>query len=346
MPLVWWQPALAQLPKTVRIASVAYFHGDKPEFTGVPAVMAEQGWLAAELKKRGVELEWFPAPHTSVGPVINEAFANHRIDFASYGDLPSIIVNAGGVQTRAIVGNGRGGDTFLVVPAGSAAKSITDLKGKRIAVHRGRPWELPFIHLLEANGLTYSDFKIYNMNPQAGAAAIAAGSIDALYTLNDAYLLEDKKVGKIIWSTKTAPADWKMRTELWADKQFIDQYPELTQLVTTAYVKALYWTSQDSNRPAFIKLTTLSGSPESVSWREYDDAAAEWPGRWSPLFDDYVLAHYRHAIDFALDKKLIRKPLTAEALVDRRFVTGALDALGLKQYWQPRAVAQAQGHQP
>lgn len=337
--LVLWQPALAQLPKTVRIASVAYFDGDQPEFTGVPAVMAEQGWLAGELKKRGVALEWVPAPHTSVGPVINEAFANHRVDFASYGDLPSIIINAGGVQTRAIVGNGRGSDTFLVVPVGSSAKNIADLKGKRIAIHRGRPWELPFIHLLEANGLKYSDFKIYNMNPQAGAAAIAAGSIDALYTLNDAYLLEDKKVGKIIWSTKGAPADWKMRTELWADKAFIDAYPELTQLVATAYVKALHWTAQEQNRSAFIKLTTRSGTPESVSWREYDDPAALWSARWSPLFDDYALSHYRHAVDFALDKKLIRKPLKAQELIDSRFVSGALQNLGLNDYWQPRAVA-------
>jgi len=332
----WAQAPGGAQPKALRIAAVAYFSGDKPKFIGAPAVMAEQGWLAAELKKRGVDLEWVPAAHTAVGPLINEGFANGGIDFANYGDLPSIIVNAGGVQTRAIVGSGRGTDTFLVVPSQSTATTIADLKGKRIAIHRARPWELPFLRLLEANGLKYSDFKIINMNPQAGAAAVVSGNVDALYTLNDAYLLEDKKVGRIIWSTKSAPPDWKMRTELWASKAFIDRYPELTQLVATAYVKALWWIAQEQNRAAFVSLSTRPGSPESVTWREYDDAALAWSARWSPLFDDYALNHYRHSVDYALNNQLIRQRIAPESLFDRRFLDTALEQSGARQFWQAR----------
>ena len=74
--------------------------------------------------------------------------------------------------------------------------------------------EVTFSKLLAENGLKLSDFKIYNLDPQAGAAAVAAGRVDGFFTLSDAYSLVDKQVGKIIWSTKTAPDDWKMRAEL------------------------------------------------------------------------------------------------------------------------------------
>jgi sulfonate transport system substrate-binding protein len=69
--------------------------------------------------------------------------------------------------------------THLVVPAGSTARTLADLKGKRIALHRGRPWEITFARLVAEQGLKLSDFRIANLNPGAGAAAIAAGDVDA-----------------------------------------------------------------------------------------------------------------------------------------------------------------------
>ncbi len=321
------------LPKKLRIASVAYFQGDSVVYQGNPAVVAEQGWLAGQLKQRGVELEWVPAPHSNVGPVINEAFANGGIDFAAYGDLPAIIVRSGGVDIRLIVPGGRGQETFLVVPAVSTARSIEDLKGKRIAIHRGRPWELPFSRLLKSRGLGYGDFKIVNVNPPAGAAAIAAGGVDALYTLNDAYLLEDKGVGRIIWSTEEAPPEWRMRAELWGSAAFLDSYPELAQLVATAFIRAAHWTSQEENRAAFLQINTRNGSPLSVVEREYALGRISWRQRWSPLFAGYVEDHYRGAIDYAVQTKLIRRAPTYETLVDTRFVPVALRELGLENYW-------------
>ncbi|MEF1435385.1 hypothetical protein QWU86_11185, partial [Neisseria gonorrhoeae] len=81
----------------------------------------------------------------------------------------------------------------------------------------------------------------------------------------------DKQVGKIIWSTKEAPDAWKMRAELWASDDFVRQYPDVTQLVATAYVRAAYWISQAQNRDVFIKILSASGQPENVVRREYVD---------------------------------------------------------------------------
>jgi sulfonate transport system substrate-binding protein len=324
----------APAPKAIRIAGGASFRDGKARYTSYSAVIAEQGELARDLGKRGIALEWFTTSHAATGPMINEAFANGTVDFAGYGDLPSAILNAGGVETRVVMAHGLAGtDSFLVVPANSPARSIDDLKGKRLAVHRGRPWELPLLRLLDSRGLGYEDFKLFNINPQAGMSALAAGHVEGLFTMTDAYLLEDKKVGRILWSTKEAPLDWKMRTDFFAARSFIEQHPDLTQIVVNAYVKAAHWASREENKEAMIKIETASGKPESVVRRSQERDGVTWKDRWSPLFSDVMVQHYRKTLDFALAQKLIRHPVPLAPLFDRRFVTTALTQLQLESYW-------------
>jgi len=323
----------ADAPKEVRIAAVAYSKDGKTGFNGTAGVVDSEGWLRTELQKQNIKLTWVPIPPQSVATTINEDFANHSIDFADYGDLPSVILNANGIDTRLIVPGGRGNNVYLVVPPGSTAKSILDLKGKRIALHRGRPWEVSFERLLAANGLKITDFKVSNLNPVAGAAALVAGNVDAFVTLYDAFTLEDKHLGKIIWSTKLPGQDWKMRAELWGAKPYIDQHPEITQIIATAFVKAAYWTSQDANKEEFIKTASLNGIPEDVLRKEYSQDSVTWKSRWSPLADDFVANHYRVVAAYSKQNGLIRSALNTDKLFDRRFLDGALKSLSLESYW-------------
>jgi sulfonate transport system substrate-binding protein len=328
--------AAPPLPAAVRISTGGYNDVGKISVRGAGLVarVIDEGWLEHELAQRGVKLEWFPVIG-DVGAITNEAFASGRIDFANYGDFPSVTLNAAGFRTQVIVPSGRGSDMFLVVPTSSTARSIQDLKGKRISVNRGRPWDLGLQKLLEANGLEEKDFKIINLSPEAGAAALAAGKVDAHFTIS-AYALEEKGVGKIIWSTAGKPLHFKMRAELWGSSEFVRKYPELTQLVATAYVKAAYWASQDANRETVIKIGTRNGTPESVVRRQYADPSLSWRERWNPLPDEVVLAHYRDVVKFATERKLIRARLRPEDLIQTKFVETALKNLGLQEYWKPR----------
>lgn len=337
--------AVAEVPvKEIRIATVAYSTAGKVGYNGSAGIIEQQGWLKEELGKRDVKLTWVPVAAQSVGATVNEAFANGSIDFAGYGDLPSIILNAGGQETRVVVPGGRGNNVYLVVPADSTARTLADLKGKRIALHRGRPWEITFGRLVAESGLKLSDFRIANLNPNAGAAALASGNVDAFVTLSDAFQLEDKKLGRIIWSTKSAGQDWKMRAELWGAKSFIDRHPELTQLVANAYVKAAYWSTQEANFDAYIKIAALSGQPESIVRRELGNDSVSWKQRWSPLFDDAILDHYSYSIAYSRQANLIRREVNAQSLFEPRFLTAALKALELENYWTPRkAVVAAAG---
>ncbi|NGZ87343.1 ABC transporter substrate-binding protein [Duganella aceris] len=317
-------------PEAVRIATTAFTENGKAAIGGVAFRVQQEGWLAAQLQQRGVRLEWLPVAGDT-GATMNEAFAGKRIDFAAYGDLPSVILNAGGVRTQVVVPAGRGSDVFLLVTPGSTARSIRDLKGKRISVHRGRPWELGLRHLIEDNGLSVGDFTLVNMDIKPGAAALATGKVDALFVLGgDA--LEDRGAGRIIWSSKGKP-ERKMRAELWGRRDFTQASPALTQLVVTAWLRAQHWASLDANREAFIRDGTRAGIPERVVRRAYDDPQLAWKDRFSPLYDGLVYWHYREVLAFARQQKLVRKQLTAEELLEPRFVDAGLKELGLSNYW-------------
>lgn len=323
--------------KVVNIASIASPYQGKQIYNGLTGVIIQQGWLKDELAKRGVQLAFVPVPTAVGAPLINEGFSGKRIDFASYGDFPAVIAAAGGVPLKLIAPLGGGSNVYLVVRNGLPAKSLADLKGKKIALHRGRPWELPFSKLVDASGLKLSDFTIVNINPSATPAALASGSVDATVLMSDGLLLEQKGNGRVIWSTANVPPDWKMRAELFGRGDFVQANPELTQLVVNAYVRAAAWSAQDANRTQVIKNSSRGYLPEEILAKDYAADGLSWRERFSPVFHPDVRDHYRSVAAYALQHGVIRKPVDVDALLDDRFVTKALDTLDLKTFWSTDA---------
>lgn len=331
----WLRPsgsAAGAPARSVNIASIAYPYEGKQVFNGLTGVVIRDGWLKTELQKRGVALSFTPVPTAVGAPLINEGFSGKRIDFASYGDFPAVIADAGGVPLRLVAPLGQGQDVYLVVRNGLPARSIADLKGKRIALHRGRPWELPFAKLLEANGLKFSDFTIVNINPSATPAALQSGSVDATVLLSDGLLLQQKGIGRVIWSTKQAPPDWRMRAELFGRADFVDANPEITQLVVNAYLRAAAWSSQDANRARVIRESSRGSLPVEVIEQDYDDAVP-WRERFSPVFSPAVRAHYHSVADYVAERGLVRGKIDPDALLEDRFVQTGLKDLKLTSFW-------------
>ena len=325
--------------RTVTIAGIAYPYEGGQVFNGLTGVVVRQGWLKDELRKRGVALAFSPVPTAVGGPLINEGFSGKRIDFAAYGDFPAIIAVAGGVPLKVVAPVGRGSNTYLVVRNGLAATDIKDLKGKRIALHRGRPWELPFSKLLDANGLKLTDFTIVNINPAATPAALASGDVDAAFLMSDGLLVASKGTGRVIWSTAQAPADWKMRAELFARTAFADANPALTQLVVDAYVRAAAWSSKPENQDQVVHDAARGFLPEAIIRKDYAEDGVAWRDRFSPLYDPAVVEHYRSVAAYTYQRGLVRTKVDADTLLDDRFVRRALKDLSLEGYWTTRSAA-------
>jgi len=92
----------ANQPDTIRIAVINAFASGAVQLSGVDYAIEKEGWLKSELAKRGYKFEWYPVANAAVGPLINEGFTSHVIQFASYSDLPSIILNASGSNAHTV----------------------------------------------------------------------------------------------------------------------------------------------------------------------------------------------------------------------------------------------------
>lgn len=324
----------AEQPKEVRIAIVASTVGDKPVFSGIPAVVEQRGRLTEALAHRGIALKWLAFPAESNAALTNEGFANGSVDFAVRGDLSSVISIANGIPTKVVVPGGLGSNLYLVVPYDSPAHSLSDLKGKRIAFQRGRVWELPFLRFVTSQGLSFDDFTIANLNPKVAAAGVAAGKVDAAVLAGEAWLLEDRKVGRIIWSSKEGPASWRLSSELWGSERFLDNNPELTQLVADAWLEATWWASQEENRQAYYELVSHMGNPISVLVRDDENDIVTWKNKWRPRSKDELISHYQGVEDYAVKARLIRSRPDVEHFIDLRFTEQALNNLGIQSYWK------------
>ena len=92
-------------PSEIRVATPGVGIGNRPVVGGSTwAVVHLRGLLEEEFKADGIKVSWNFL--RGAGPAVNELYANRLVDFAAYGDLPSIIGRASGLDTRVIAGGG------------------------------------------------------------------------------------------------------------------------------------------------------------------------------------------------------------------------------------------------
>jgi len=110
-----------------------------------------------------------------------KAFLAGRVDVVSGGAARLVTMAAMQPETFYIVAaNQYGGDRYgLMVGPKSSAKSIDDLKGKKIGVVGGSGSYGTFMLFLEKHKLSPKDFQLVNMKVEDIAAAVNHGVVDA-----------------------------------------------------------------------------------------------------------------------------------------------------------------------
>lgn len=336
LSLMGCSPAKPVDDKVVDIAGIVAPQKGKEGFIGGLREIQQDGRLDAELKKIGWKVNWVPVPATVGGPVVNEGFAAKTIDMAGYGDLPSIIAMAAGVDLRLVTASGAGSNIYLVVGPNSTARTLQDLKGKKIALHRGRPWEAGFARYVESQGMTLDDFKIINVNVTAGTAALTSGKIDAIVLIQaEGYVLEERGLGRILWSTRDAPESWKMLAGTFVRKEFLDAHPDVVQIVVNALVRQARWASLEENRNTVLGWSMAFGAPLSAVEKDAANSKLSWRERSSPIPKPYIEDHFRYVADYAARTGLTRTKVDVSNLIDPRFVDRALKDLDLTNWWEP-----------
>jgi sulfonate transport system substrate-binding protein len=160
-------PAAAQ-DKTVRIGFQKY---------GKLILLKTKGSLEKKLAPLGYKVTWteFPA-----GPQLLEAVNVGAIDFGNAGEAPPIFAQAAGAPLVYVAYEPPApkGEAILV-PKDSSIRSVSELKGKRIALNKGSNVHYLLVKTLEKAGIAYGDITPVFLAPADARAAFEKGAVDA-----------------------------------------------------------------------------------------------------------------------------------------------------------------------
>jgi len=326
--------ALADAPSVIRIAYPGVGIGNRPAVSGnAVATMHLKGLLENEFKADGIPVRW--SFLRGAGPAVNELYANGLVDFSLLGDLPSVIGHAGGLKTKVLAGAFVRGNFYFSVPADSSIKSVSELRGKKIAVLKGTATQLGAVKVLESFGLKEKDVRLINMDTNTAKAALVTKDVDATVGGYDYIALRDQGVSRIIYTTKGADANLTSNSLFLGAEAFIQKYPEHTKRVVKCLVLAAKWLADNEREPAPVyQLWTKSGFSFSAIKEDYTGESLKY--RTSPLLDPYLSARYGLQINEAKRFGLSRSTFNFQDWVEPRFLDAALKELHLENFWQPR----------
>jgi sulfonate transport system substrate-binding protein len=163
----------AGTPSAANLSAVTLNVGDQ-KGTGAEALLTAAGLIGTLPFK----IAW--SDFTS-GPSMVQAMSTGSVDIGGVGDAPPVFAASGGENIK-IVGareTSAGDADAIVVPKNSPVTSISQLRGKKVAVSFGSSDDYQLLTVLTRNGLTTKDVTLVNLQPAPALAAFTSGSVDA-----------------------------------------------------------------------------------------------------------------------------------------------------------------------
>jgi NitT/TauT family transport system substrate-binding protein len=278
-----------------------------------PLTLAKEAGL---FKKRGLDVSIKKIPQKDR----HLAIASGDIQCAATTVETWIVWNANGVATTQIfqLDKSFGADGMVVKPG---IASIKDLKGKTVAA--SAPGTAPYFTLawmLAKNGLTLKDVNIVNLEPQAAANAMIAGTanLDAAMTY-EPYLgavRAKPEAGKIIATTLDYPM---VMDTFGCTPKFLAENPKAAQALADAYFDAVAMIKADPKKSFEIMGADVKQSAEafekSQAYLRWQDKAAN-----QKFFAGEHAAFSKEAADLLLSAGIIRQIPDLTKLADPRFI--------------------------
>ena len=173
----------------------------------------------------------------------------NAIDFGSTAGSAALLSRANGNPVKAVYIYEQPEWTALVVGKDSAAKSITDLKGKKIAAQKGTDPYFFLLRTLAGAGLTQGDIQYVNLPHAEGRTALERGQVDAWSGLDPHMAASELQAGsKLIYRNK----DFNTYGFLNGREDFVKRYPETTKTLIRLYEQAKQWISDHPDDAAKI----------------------------------------------------------------------------------------------
>lgn len=267
-------PAVGRAAATVRIGY---------QKSGSLVIVRQQRLLeAAGLMPDYVE---FPS-----GPPLLEALNAGAVDFGATGDTPPIFAQAAAsalvyVGAQPITGINEG----VLVQKDGPIRTLSDLRGRRIAFTKGSSAHNVAVKVLAKVGLKPSDVQQVNLQPPDAAAAFRTGALDAWSIWDPFFAIAEAEPGARTLTTAEGVA--ASNSFFLASRKLADTQPEVILTLLRVINQAAAW-ARDNPEPLAEVLSKVTGvpiGPQRVS-------AARGVYAVQPL-DDQIIAQQQDIAD-------------------------------------------------
>jgi len=278
-----------------------------------PLTLAKEAGL---FKKHGLDVSLRKIPQKDR----HLAIASGDIQCAATTVETWIVWNANGVATTQIfqLDKSYGADGMVVKPG---INSIKELKGKTFAA--SAPGTAPYFTLawmLRENGLSMKDVKVVNLEPQAAANAMIAGTagVDAAMTYEPflSAVRAKPEAGKILATTLDYPM---IMDTFGCTPKFLAEQPKAAKALADAYFDALNMIKAEPQKSFSIMGADVKQTAEafekSQSYLRWQDKAANLK-----FFAGEHAAFSKKAAEILLEAGIIKSVPDLSKLADTRFI--------------------------
>jgi sulfonate transport system substrate-binding protein len=251
------------------------------------------------------------------GQLVIEALDGGSLDFGNMSEIPPIFAAASTIQSfrQIAVLHGDVNNQVILVPRNSAAASLADLNGKRVAYVRATTSQYFLVRMLKSVGLSWSDITPIPMGVSDGLAAFSNGQLDAWaiygYPIQRAIATEGARILKTALGFLSGNYIVSAHVDALADPHKSKLIGEYLRICKRAYA----WGASHEAEWTTLIAKDIGVPLEYVQdeFRRQSDSLSLMP------VDETAIASQQNVADVFAQQALIPKPVDMRPLWDDRF---------------------------
>jgi len=215
--------------------------------------------LDRRLGEQSAKAEWKEFKH---GPALLEAVNANEVDIGYVGETPPVFAQSGGVNFVYVASDPPAPlAEAIVVRKDSPLRSLTDLKGKKVALNRGSNVHYLLVKALESVKLSLKDVEVVHLAPGDARPAFETGKVDA-WVIWDPFLAAAEQSGSRVLVSGEHLVD--NRLFYVARREFAERQPELLRTVLAEFKNLSDWESAHAEESAKILAESSGISYEAL----------------------------------------------------------------------------------
>lgn len=301
--------------QAVQAPAVKEIRLDFATYNPVSLLLKERKLLEKEFAADGITIRWVQ----SAGSNKALEFLNaSSIDFGSTAGAAALLARVNGNPIKSVYVYSRPEWTALVTTAKSGVRTVSDLKGKRVAVTRGTDPHIFLIRALQDAKLTERDVRLVLLQHADGRTALERGDVDAWAGLDPLMAAAEVEGGATLFHRK---AEANTLGVLNVREDFVKQNPGLVDRVLKVYEEGRKLALAE---PAAVKAVLIAATklPDAVITRQLERTDLTDP-TFTPARRDTILAAGTALQEAGVIKADVNVKATVDALIEARPIKSA-----------------------